>query len=438
MFYYIKVYFEKYFMGFYCYCWNNPSVYAKNKTIVTNFIKSKLAIKYRKGVEILKELKNFDFFMQELSNKLLNGEIFENESQRKRVFYDSLKKMNTDWGTKKKCMYPGCKDITILNSHTIQEKGPLKIIAEGNNQDTVLTSEVKSGKSQIKEVKIAKSSTFPGFCSEHEKVFKEFEEKKIIENEIDESLQVFRTICRHLYMLKHRHKHLVSSINENSKRKLEIAKNLLNEYTPIPIQIQGNIKSVKDQNDEIEEKIRLELEQFIKDAQALYNASVVDLINKKNEELYIESILIEGNLFPVCLSGVGNLMWNRNGESLNISVIMNILPQENGTLLMAAVHKEYADDLNKYLDVFCSTELGIINLIESWMIHGTDHWFIRPSVWAKIPEERQKKILGELDKVNKSIKSQCPYSILDDSRNKAIMNVERILESEREKVTQDN
>ncbi len=427
-------------MDFYCYCWNNPSVYAKNKTIVTNFIKSKLAIKYKKGVKILKELKNFDFFMQELSNKLLSGEIFENESQRKRIFYDSLKKMNTDWGTKKKCMYPGCKDITILNSHTIQEKGPLKMIAEGNNQDTVLTSEVKSGKSQIKEVKIAKSSTFPGFCYEHEKVFKEFEEKKKIENEIDESLQVFRTICRHLYMLNHRHKHLVSSIEENSKRKLKTAKDLFNKYAPLPIQIHDNIKRVKDPYDEIEEKVKLELEQFIKDAQELYNASVVDLINKKNEELYIKSILIGGNLFPVCLSGVGNLMWNRDGESqtLNISVIMNILPQENGTIVMAAVHKEYADDLDEYLDVCCSTELSIINLIESWMIYGTDHWFISPSVWSEIPEERQKKILGELDKVNKSIKSQCSYSILDDLRNEAIMKIEGVLNSERNKVTQDN
>jgi len=30
------------------------------------------------------------------------------------------------------------------------------------------------------------------------------------------------------------------------------------------------------------------------------------------------------------------------------------------------------------------------------MIHATDHWYIKPSVWDKIPENRRRKILNDI------------------------------------------
>ncbi|MFP7300514.1 hypothetical protein [Neobacillus niacini] len=382
------------------------------------------------------EFKGFADFMEELSKKLLAGDIYENPSQKKKAFYDSLKEMHNDWRSKKTCMYPGCTNESIRNSHTIQENGPLKLIAEGGNNDTVLSPEVHNGILGLREKKIALSSVFPGFCSDHEDVFKEFESKKRIENDIDHSLQVFRSICRHLYMLKNRYKYFVKQKNEKAQKKLDTAKKLLGEYSLMSSKVSDTVKSVRDQDDETFEIVIGEIEGFIKEADELYNASVVDLLNKKVEELYIFTFLISDKLFPVCLSGVGNLISIRDGESSpkNISVIMNILPQDKDTRIMAAVHKDYASDLNEYLQNFINSDLGIINLIESWMVYGTDHWFISPSIWGKIPPERQNKILTELDSTTKDIRHHCPYSILDEIRTEAIERNEQFIDVEKRKM----
>jgi len=89
--------------------------------------------------------------------------------------------------TKKKypCMFPGCKESAI-SSHSQQKNGSLRAIAESGKiirlDDSLLRSynhiEDKLDLSMCLKG-IGESSTFPGFCIEHERIFEIFEQNPL-------------------------------------------------------------------------------------------------------------------------------------------------------------------------------------------------------------------------------------------------------------------
>ncbi len=42
---------------------------------------------------------------------------------------------------------------------------------------------------------------------------------------------------------------------------------------------------------------------------------------------------------------------------------------------------------------------AVLERLESAMVNGTDHWFMKPSRWAVIPEARQRAICNRIFKV---------------------------------------
>ena len=62
------------------------------------------------------------------------------------------------------------------------------------------------------------------------------------------------------------------------------------------------------------------------------------------------------------------------------------------------------------------------------MIHGTDHWFIRPSAWERIPEARRRAIRARLVEPL-SLAERAPFSVLDDARRHIIDFAEAQLEA---------
>jgi len=59
-------------------------------------------------------------------------------------------------------------------------------------------------------------------------------------------------------------------------------------------------------------------------------------------------------------------------------------------------------------------------MVETWMVNGTDHWFITPSEWEHIPKERQDLILKDLFEDKFSLSTPYPNSILDSVRRKML------------------
>jgi hypothetical protein len=57
------------------------------------------------------------------------------------------------------------------------------------------------------------------------------------------------------------------------------------------------------------------------------------------------------------------------------------------------------------------------------MLHGSDHWFLKPSIWAALPPERQTVILQAITSTEGNIGVSRAPSIFDDIRKWLIKDI---------------
>src|SRR5712691_4083439 len=127
------------------------------------------------------------------------------------------------WKTPHTCFI--CGKQTIRYSHTIQMGGPIAAIAENG---VVLHPVFRAdGSVQMAPCGKGKASTFPGFCTVHEDMFKSFEQSKSITTPADIVLQTFRMVCRELFRLKHQIGFFERYLADYTKQKLNfLGKNI--------------------------------------------------------------------------------------------------------------------------------------------------------------------------------------------------------------------
>lgn len=63
---------------------------------------------------------------------------------------------------------------------------------------------------------------------------------------------------------------------------------------------------------------------------------------------------------------------------------------------------------------------GALIMVETWMVRGTDHWFMTPSEWENIPESRQAKVLADMLDESYSIGEAYQTSVLDSVREQLL------------------
>ena len=95
------------------------------------------------------------------------------------------------------------------------------------------------------------------------------------------------------------------------------------------------------------------------------------------------------------------------------------MPQAGSTLAFVGAERKHSAIVERY---FADMEVGFgaINAMESWMVNGSDHWFIRPSAWESISPTRQGKIMELLLGDEDGIGSFVDFSILDKARREII------------------
>ena len=64
--------------------------------------------------------------------------------------------------------------------------------------------------------------------------------------------------------------------------------------------------------------------------------------------------------------------------------------------------------------------LALLEMVETWMVNGTDHWFIKPSVWNGIPVGRRSRILEDILHDAYNIGHPYPRSIFDSLREEML------------------
>lgn len=392
---------------------------------------------YSKKEEVV--IRIFDKLSEEFDN---NPQIiFKSNSEKSRMKNDLDKKRERMWRSSNKCLFYNCEKQSIKYSHTLQKSGTLRYIADNNHLYTP-RYDGKSGKITIKKISINYASTFPGFCKEHEVIFFGYERKKNLSADHDIVLQIYRTITREIFVIKHHLTCLKDELNSYIKFRNQRFKEILEEELKINEVSDINIINLKFDNIDTYEilcnqKID-ELSNILIVLEEFYSRlnNVLDGFEDTNTVSFI--VINIDIVIPVALSGMGNFGITQSNVYHDVVCMLNVIPQEKNTLLFMVALEEYSDSLKFYINSFGQNGYisykNFIEMVESWMVYGTDNWFINPSKWNEIDDANKEMILHEIGDTEKNISNKFSGDIFKNLK----LYVENMEMKYKQKIKNDN
>lgn len=338
------------------------------------------------------------------------AKLFDDEGTRKRLFFESINRRRQAWTKPAVCMYPGCSAATIRRSHALQRNHALALIAEDGH---VCTPEIDAeGRIYIKRIGIGHASTFPGFCEVHEDLFREFEVTGEITTVRHGVLQAFRTVCREIARRRFIVEQLEIEQRAHIDRRTSYLENAVFEATgqrgidlgrlsgdPSEILIENGIKNIRSTILYLE-KLYDELALAIRTGGGKGEASILHVPFR----------------LPVALSGIVLIDYRKRSQRIRVApCAIGVVPQAEGSIIFVATlnnHRQFMNGWMKRLQI----ALPMLDLVEGWMTHGSDHWFLTPSVWDGLANDRKDRILAELQSLEGVPSADPAEPILDDLR----------------------
>ncbi|WP_416045845.1 hypothetical protein [Priestia megaterium] len=352
-----------------------------------------------------------------------NIRVFHDKSEFKKFWYKSKNEIDEHHF----CMFPDCNQKAIKRSHTIQAEGPLNCVAENRH---VLQPVFRDGFIILEKQGLEKkASVFPGYCKQHEKVF-EFEKNKKLTSKKDYKLQIFRTICKEIYIVKRNLSLDRNRLNSYIKMQNKIFSEKILEKMHLKALNTEEFKVSKVETEEIQwiQRSLNSEEKHLELLESFYKNSINDLESKDSENLEYLVFRNEEIQLPVCLAGVAIAGGRRVGEKKyrNVPLILNVLPYDGGTDLVIATFKDNKDMVDAYTQQYfqnMNTHLEFLSIVETWMINGVDFWFLKPSIWENKDLKKQKNIIKKMNQLKYGIFTPYNGSIFDDLRKQIIIQV---------------
>src|SRR5439155_18743451 len=278
--------------------------------------------------------------------------------------------------------------------------GPLALISENRH---VFAPHLSLSKKQMSMEKlgIGDASTFSGFCPHHELLFSEFEQRRELSDERHIALQVFRTVCREVVRLDSDITSLERSLSSYNQAvsdygvkhitgKLQASGKLPANFGLRNFSMQGGSRA----KTTIEKALDHLRSMRTRLKNSYFDQALADATGRGDGLAHLA--INVGQSIPVSLAGFGNFYVQAPSVKENIYAILNVWPMPTKTTITLAVPKISDDAANLYINTYARKFLGLVTMIETWMINGTDHWFIRPSAWKTIPDARQQQILDDI------------------------------------------
>jgi hypothetical protein len=355
--------------------------------------------------------------------------IFNNKREQLIYKFSAINELK-NWKKNKTCVIKGCSNKSIENSHTIQKSGLIKQISVNGH---VLFPSLNSNTGEMEMVKVGinEASTFPGYCSTHESIFHSFERTKDFKNGEHLGLQLYRTVCREIVINENHLKELETLVVRykdfrNKKIRESIINKLDSKIVNTPTLKIGSFE-IKNDDYRLKEvnKFKKEITRYLNDFLYKYQDAVLaDLKGRNFSRIAYVAISFDREI-PVALAGRGNFYLKERG----VEVILNVLPLEDKTFIFISTLKEFETELKCYMKQFVNP-LQIVSAVESWMIHGSDHWFIKPSIWQAIDSKYQKIILNQILDDNYNIGNNLNWTIFNDLKLESI----KLMETNYEKL----
>ena len=361
--------------------------------------------------------KMLDSLLDNISENMLDSQKFENYSPILKFMSYEKNKIHRQ---PRQCIYPKCTKRTIKRSHSIPKSASLKIISENGH---VLKPNVdeygKELKVKMDIVGINNASVFPGFCEEHERLFSIYENDAKIDTQKKVLLQSYRAICREIVVAENRLS-VQSQLYREYKKTIERESlTYLNGLAKKHIELDKFKEISIDGGD----KLFLYFEKMIKYINKSlvilkeYSEALISEItdDAKSSNIIFSAISID-YLFPVALCGFANSELQINGNHSEFLLIMNVVPINKGTYIVCATTKKNKKIFDKYIECYHQHCLSALNMVESFMVFGSDYWFIKPSKWHALPDDRKEVILADILQSKESFLEMYPLSIFDEAR----------------------
>lgn len=336
---------------------------------------------------------------------------FRSEGERLAFYYERQQRLRRGWERPRTCMFPRCSAKSIPRSHTLPRSGPLALVAEDGH---VITPRFVRDDIYFTRVGIGEASTFPGFCSEHEREFGEIDRAKDVDDHRQWILQFFRTVCWEVRTLEHG--------CERFRRLSEDYEAVLRDHAAEALRRKlGEKVEVRyvtdiDSRQRVARKEREKLEVLKSEYMRDFFEPLCAAIHGEDPNLGLFIIDAQTEPLPVCLAGRGNFHCATPDGDLDVTTFLQVFPSEKGTKMALLAPAEGEKYLGTYVGNFLHDRFGALEMVESWMLHGTDHWFLRPSVWTSIPEERRVRIEAAFRDVTHSIGERATETIFDNVR----------------------
>lgn len=147
------------------------------------------------------------------------------------------------------CMHPNAAEALcegrVIDSHTIQRKGPLRKIIDSDNHVCRLTP-APGGGSSLEEIGWKQASMFPGYCAKHDsEVFDVLERFPFTGTHEQCVLQAYRSVCNELY----KKRALIESL-KYQRNTIDRGCDL-NEQINRQLSVSGSIKGARKSKDEL-------------------------------------------------------------------------------------------------------------------------------------------------------------------------------------------
>ncbi|MCK5091691.1 MAG: SEC-C domain-containing protein [Gammaproteobacteria bacterium] len=150
---------------------------------------------------------------------------------------------------KRGCMHPQASPTTcngrVIDSHTIQRKGPLERIVDETGHVMHFQSNSTDGELGVSKTGWRKASVFPGYCAGHDSsLFSQLEREPFTGEHRQCVLQAFRNVCNELYR-----KQALIEVLKFQRHLMDRGRNLdeqINTQISYAKSIKGQIKSVEE------------------------------------------------------------------------------------------------------------------------------------------------------------------------------------------------
>lgn len=265
-----------------------------------------------------------------------------------------------------------CQQPTV-GSHTIQRAGGLARVARNGNVVTWGLAGPKGIK--FKTTSIRSATVFPGYCEDHEKVFRQAEDRGYLATKQDEVEQLLRSIDLAMFELE-----------AGRDTFGQLVSDLVDRATKGEPGIDLTAAAELDGQFKDKEVALEELRTMRKSTQILYDArqfGSVPMFTKVFKETS-----------PVCLTGLETVKTTLG----RMPLVCCVFPEPKGTRVIFATRNKplFWHNFKQHLVLWRPDTWK--SSVRWWMTHGTDNWYLDPAVFERWSEEDKAAFQSEAEK----------------------------------------